>query len=241
MVFSEVVFTQELKKFHRLLKAQQRRLTRTGVHDLRVCLRRLRSHLSIMDFNSAYHPSDETKKYLKNLSRLLGDRRQWDVTLQEAKKFHLETTKLQSQQKAASSMLRQYLQSPEARVLSEELKRFERRVKGVRIQIRPAQLKFYRRQLKAGLKHRKWSSQQLHEVRISTKKVRYAFECLSLPVKELKALQDHLGKSHDLSVLRECYKHTKVVRKAERLERRKVLRRIRPALRSSLDVLKRLR
>lgn len=95
--------------------------------------------------------------------------------------------------------------------------------------------------LKMWLKQKRFSIEELHQLRVSTKKIRYAFECLDLPMEDLKELQDHLGKSHDLTVLREYFKDPKVVRQKDRKERKAVEKRIRPALRSSLEVLNLLR
>lgn len=241
MEFVEARFQQEIANFRRLLRAQSQRLTRAGVHDLRVSIRRLRAQIVMIDKNSIYHPVDSLDKNLKRLGRALGERRQWDVALQEARQFHLAKDKLRKDQKRAGDKLLKFLRRPEVQELPQELSRFERPLKNANINVRPSHIKDLRSQLKSWLKYRSFSSQQLHELRISTKKIRYAMESLDLPVAELKQLQDHLGRSHDLTVLCEYFEDAKVVQKADRKERRRANKRIRPALLSSLEVLSQLR
>ena len=181
------------------------------------------------------------KNSLKKLARALGERRQWDVTLKGAHKYHLKDGRLREDQKQEGAKLRRLLHSAEVKALPRELAAFERTLKNEKIQIHPDQLKKMRSQIKSWLKQKKFSAKELHRLRISTKKIRYAFECMDIPVEQLKGLQDQLGKSHDLTVLSEYFDQPKSVRKADHKERRHAKKRIRPALRSSLEVLEVLR
>ena len=47
------------------------------------------------------------------------------------------------------------------------------------------------------------SAEALHEFRIALRKARYALEALGKPVDPLVRLQDHLGRAHDLQLLRD--------------------------------------
>lgn len=241
MDFVEAHFQQEIKNFRRLLRAQSHHLTVAGVHDLRVCTRRLRAQLGLIEENSQHQVLARSGKALKKLGRALGERRQWDVTLKEAHKFHLAEDELRKDQTRAGQKLQKILQNPDIQALPDELKHFEQTLNSEKIFIDKKFFKGMRSQLKTWLKYKKFSSKDLHELRISTKKIRYAFECMDLPIDDLKDLQDHLGKSHDLTVLREYFDDPKVVRQADRKERRRATKRIRPALSTSLEVLNLLR
>jgi CHAD domain-containing protein len=241
MDFIEAHFKDEVRNFSRLLRAQAKSLTLEGVHDLRVCTRRLRAQIQLIEKSSTHHFLVKAEDTLKNLGHALGERRQWDVALEGAHKYHLKDGKLRADQKDAGAKLRKALHSAEVKALPKQLAAFERTLKNEKIQIQEKQLKKMRSQLKTWLNQKKFSPKDLHELRISTKKIRYAFECMDLPVEDLKDLQDHLGKSHDLTVLSEYFDQPKSVRKADHKERRHAKKRIRPALSSSLEVLDLLR
>lgn len=241
MDFIEAHFQQELRKFRRLLRAQSQHLTVAGVHDLRVCTRRLRAQITMIEKNSTHHPTAAVEKALKKLGRALGERRQWDVALKEAPKFQLSEKKLRKDQASAGEKLRKVLRSHDVQSLPEALKQFETPLTQDKIAISNKFFKDMRSQLKTWLKKKTFSPGELHKLRISTKKIRYAFECMDLPIDDLKDLQDHLGKSHDLTVLREYFDDPKKVRKADRKERKRATKRIRPALSTSLEVLNLLR
>lgn len=241
MDFIEAYFKSEVETFSHLLRSQTKSLTAKGVHDLRVSTRRLRAQIAMIEKNTAHHLIANAENSLKKLGRALGERRQWDVALRGAHKYHLKDGKLREDRKNAGAKLHTLLRSGEVQALPKQLAAFERTLKNEKIQIRADQLKKMRSQLKLWLKQKNFSPKELHELRISTKKIRYAFECMDLSVKDLKDLQDHLGKSHDLTVLSEYFDQPRSVRKADRKERRQAKKRIRPALRSSLEVLEVLR
>lgn len=241
MDFVEAHFQQEIRKFRRLLRAQSQHLTVAGVHDLRVSTRRLRAQLRLIEKNSSHAIPIPLLKSLKKLTSALGERRQWDVTLKEAHKFQLAEDPLRKEQTRAGQRLQKVLRSRDVQALPVILKGFEVPLKNEEITISKKFFNDMRSQLKTWLKQKKFSTRDLHELRISTKKIRYAFECMDLPVEDLKDLQDHLGKSHDLTVLRDYFNNPKKVRKADRKERRRATQRIRPALSTSLEVLNLLR
>lgn len=241
MDFVEAHFQQEVKRFRRLLGSQTRALSLRGVHDLRVSTRRLRAQMILIEKGSPYKLPARTENALKKLRRALGERRQWDVALKGAKKFHLAEENLRKDQTQAGVKLKRVLLSKDVQALPEDLLELERKLRKEKIPISEKQFKRMRSTLKMWLKQKRFSIEELHQLRVSTKKIRYAFECLDLPMEDLKELQDHLGKSHDLTVLREYFKDPKVVRQKDRKERKAVEKRIRPALRSSLEVLNLLR
>lgn len=237
MDFVEAHFKDEVETFSRLLRAQTKSLTAKGIHDLRVSTRRLRAQIVMIEKNTAHRLIVNAENSLKKLGRALGERRQWDVALTAAHKYHLKDGQLRDDQKDAGAKLRKLLHRAEVKALPKQLAAFERTLKNEKIQIQGRQLKKMRSQLKSWLKQKKFSAKEMHQLRISTKKIRYAFECMDLPVQELKDLQDHLGKSHDLTVLSKYFDQPKLLRKADQKERRQAKKRIRPALRSSLEVL----
>ncbi len=241
MDFVETRFKDEVGKFGRLLRGQTKSITYEGTHELRVSTRRLCAQLGMIEKSTAHQLVVNAKNNLKKLARALGVRRQWDVALKGAHKYCLKDGKLRKGQRDAGVKLRRLLLSAGVKALPGQFAAFERTLRDEKIQIHADQLKKMRRRLKSWLKQKKFSAKELHQLRISTKKIRYAFECMGLPVEDLKDLQDHLGKSHDLTVLSEYFDQVKSVRKANHKERHQAKKHIRPALRSGLEVLEVLR
>lgn len=240
MELLEEHFREQIKTFTHHLETQSHQLSVEGVHQLRVTARRLRAMLLLLEENG--HPvSPHLKDSLKILRQALGDRRQWDVAIKGAQKYHLKEDHLMMDQEVAGLLLKDTLKDPGVRALPKELNELDLSLKNKNIQIQENSLKKMRKEMKSWLKSKNLSAQEMHELRIATKKIRYAFEALDLPTAKLESLQDHLGKSHDLMVLCEYFDTPKSVKRDEKRERKKAKKQIRPALRSSLDVLESLR
>jgi CHAD domain-containing protein len=234
-------FQEQIKIFNKSLRGQAKHLSFEGVHDLRVSTRRLRAWINLLEKSSSSKLPEVSRRALKELGEILGDRRQWDVTLRGARKYHLKEPELLKAQRTAGSELSKLLRSPEIQRLPQELSVFGKSF-GVKIvSVQERTLRKIRGDLKKWLRQKHFSKKELHQLRISTKKIRYALESLDLPVEALKGLQDQLGKCHDLMILSEYFDQAKQVKKDEQRERKKAQKQIRPALRSSLDVLESLR
>ncbi|HEY8272001.1 MAG TPA: CHAD domain-containing protein [Pseudobdellovibrionaceae bacterium] len=230
-------FQEQVKIFNKLMHSQSQRLSLEGVHDLRVSTRRLRSLIDLLEKSTAHKVPKAAKKSLKELGDLLGDRRQWDVALQGARRYHLNTQGLLKDQRAAGSKLHKILQRPEIQKIPHELRIFGEGLGVDRVPVRDKLLQKVSTELKQWIRQKKFSKKEIHLLRISMKKIRYTFEFLDLPVNDLKDLQESLGQCHDLTVLSDYFGRPKKVKKDEQKKYKKIQKRIRPALRSSLDVL----
>jgi CHAD domain-containing protein len=230
-------FRKHVKIFSKGLLAQSKHLSFEGVHDLRVSTRRLRALIRLLEKNTSYRVPEVSRHGLKKLGRVLGIRRQWDVTLKGARKYHLSESALLKDQRAAGAELQKILRRPEIQRLPLELRLYGQSLGAERVSVQKKKLRKIRRELKAWLQKKHFSKNELHKLRVSMKKIRYVFESLNIPVEKLKELQDRLGTCHDLMVLSKYFDQPKQVLKEERQEIKKVQKRIRPALRSSLEVL----
>ncbi|WP_413288080.1 CHAD domain-containing protein [Bdellovibrio sp. HCB337] len=240
MELLEEHLSDQIKIFNRHLKTQTHQLSTEGVHQLRISTRRLRAVLSLLD-ESGYKISPDVSSSLKLLRQSLGGRRQWDVALKGAKKYHLKEERLRKKQATAGILLKDAIMNSDVQKLPKSLQALDRSLKSKKIQVKKTSLQKMRKNLKHWLSHKKLNVHEMHELRIATKKIRYAFEALDLPTEKLEELQDHLGKSHDLLILCEYFDTPKSVKRDEKRERKKAKKQIRPALRSSLDVLESLR
>ncbi|MGZ3744217.1 MAG: CHAD domain-containing protein [Pseudobdellovibrionaceae bacterium] len=237
----EKLFPEQIKIFNKLLRSQARRLSLDGVHDLRVNTRRLRTFIRLLEKSTSHKMSKDSKEALKKLGDALGERRQWDVTLEWARKYQLKEGSLLKDQKTSGNKLHQVLRSSEVQKLPPELEVFEKGLGADRISVQDKLLQRMDKDLKKWFQRKRFSKKEIHRLRISTKKIRYAFEALDLPVENLKELQDELGKCHDLTVLSQYFHQPKQIKKKEKKEYKKAQKQIRPALRSSIEVLQSLR
>ncbi len=234
-------FQEQVDVFSKHLRVQSRRLSFEGVHALRISIRRLQSLISLLETKSTRKALKNPKLSLNKLENFSGDRRQWDVALRGARKYHFSEAALLKDVRLAGGRLHKILRSSEIQKIPIELNFF---IKNHNAMEELVQWKIYqkmRSKLKDLLHQRNFSKRELHKLRISAKKIRYRFESLGLPTVKLKALQDQLGKCHDLTILSEYYNCPKQVKKDEKKECKKAQRLIRPALRSGLDVLDSLR
>jgi len=232
-------FKQEVRHFANLLGRVSCKQKIEDVHQLRVSGRRLRALLWVLQNQNRITESKALKKSLKKLGRKLGDRRQLDVALKDARHFHLKTKKIKQLKKSRGDKLAKFIKNGEPERVLLDLRDLATHlsVKTKSNQIIKNQL---RKDLEPWLHSRPKSRLDFHHLRIDAKKVRYVFEALNIPSQNLEKLQDKLGKFHDLQVLKGYTKKNKAIKRAEKKTLKKANKLIRPALESSVEVLKTL-
>ena len=197
-----------------------------GVHQARVASRRLREAVPVLTAGVKGTKARKVRGKIRRLTQALGTVRELDVTIQ-----------LLDELVANETLPRPALEAVRGRVVLERdarravmLKRFEhvnmpkleRRLASVGDVLVTARAESWRDALGARLLKRSkalaaamtaaghmYSPEQLHEVRIAAKKLRYAMELAfdagvksaSAPVRTVKRAQDTLGRLHDLQVL----------------------------------------
>ena len=197
-----------------------------GVHQARVASRRLREAVPVLTAGVKGTKARKVRGKIRRLTETLGTVRELDVTIQ-----------LLDELVANETLPRPALEAVRGRVVLERdarravmLKRFEhvnmpkleRRLASVGEVLVTARAESWRDALGARLLKRSkaltaamtaaghmYSPEQLHEVRIAAKKLRYAMELAfdagvkpaSAPVRTVKRAQDTLGRLHDLQVL----------------------------------------
>ena len=197
-----------------------------GVHQARVASRRLREAVPVLVADVKGTKSHKTLSKIRRLTKALGTVRELDVTLQ-----------LLDELVAAEKLPRPALESVRGRVVSEReerraimLKRLEhvdvekldRRLAAIDAILSETGSEAWRHALGARLVNRAkalnvamaaaghmYAPEQLHQVRIAAKKLRYALELAkdagirsaTARVRAVKRAQDTLGRLHDLQVL----------------------------------------
>ena len=197
-----------------------------GVHQARVASRRLREAVPVLTAGVKGTKARKVRGKIRRLTQALGTVRELDVTIQ-----------LLDELVANETLPRPALEAVRGRVVLERdarravmLKRLEhvnmpkleRRLASVGDVLVTARAESWRDALGARLLKRSkaltaamtaaghmYAPEQLHEVRIAAKKLRYAMELAfdagvksaSAPVRTVKRAQDTLGRLHDLQVL----------------------------------------
>lgn len=189
--------------FERLARKTQASLTVKQVHDLRVLTRRLRAGVWVARKLDDSARLRKLRRVLRRLGRQLGERRMFDVALEDAQYFGLDVEALQGPLDYAGEVARKGLKSKRREVIVTLLRKAARQLKGASPKPLAASLKILRERLHEALENAPKGKAEQHELRIEAKKTRYVFEILSLPIEELKRLQALLGRAHDLEVLQE--------------------------------------
>ncbi|QDK36699.1 CHAD domain-containing protein [Bdellovibrio sp. NC01] len=164
------------------------------IHRLRILTRQARAALWLHDSTKIHE-----YKVLRKLGNLLGDCRQNDVLLKDAKTYGFKTTAIKKTRDKSYKKLHKYLEDL-------EIKKIDKAI------TRQTQIAFFTDHKKELQKRilkplKKWPTQlpvdkkELHKIRITTKKAIYRLEHLGIKSMPLKTLQKSLGRLHDLEVL----------------------------------------
>ena len=173
-----------------------------AVHDLRVVTRRLRSAIWILKQGSKINVDPRLKQELQRWTRVLGKRRQIDTLLRNSSQFHLQVAALKKKQQIANQELVCTLTPKSREQIITHLKSICHALKsGKKIHQKPVLQKAYERFFPL-VDNWSLNNRALHQVRVSSKKMRYILEFFDLPAKPLQHLQSYLGKVHDLQVLK---------------------------------------
>lgn len=189
--------------FDRLARKTQASLTVNQVHDLRVLTRRLRASVWVARKLDDSARLRKLRRLLRRVGRQLGERRMFDVALEDAQYFGFDTAPLQGPLEYAGAVARKSLKPKRRAVIVSLLRKASRLVKGASPRPLAKSLYVLRKRLQEALGNAHKGKAEQHELRIEAKKTRYIFEILGLPSEDLKRLQAMLGRAHDLEVLQE--------------------------------------
>ncbi len=186
------------------------------VHKLRVCVRRLRTMLDLIDDDSLL--PDAESDQLKSLWKQLGKVRDLDVGHELSDKYSFDLDKLKEKRSQARKKLRSKIKDDKTQKLFDELEKL-----GFRSSISLADPLPLLRKLRMKLMRTPGGAEHLHELRIVLKKIRYFQEALGFDVEAFKEFQDSLGEFHDLEVFQEKHPHSMTLRRALNIKKQKAL------------------
>jgi len=233
-------FKARAKKFKSLLKTTSGEPSADNVHDLRVAARRLRANFWLMPKAENSGRIGKARRDLKRLCRELGKQRTYDVALADAISFGLATKNLQRRQIAAQAKTRKALSGEKRKAM---VSRLDRAIKEAGVvsppRFRP-RIELLREELGKASHRKPKGDQQRHRLRIDLRKARYLIEVFHHEVPQLIALQDRLGRWHDLTVLSELVGSTETLAAARKKEQRRAERILGVTLNKTENALRRI-
>lgn len=198
------------------------------VHKLRVCVRRLRT---MIDLVGDELPQTE-KQQLKKVWKQLGKVRDFDVSRELAEKYSLNESQIKQKRSLARKKLRTQLTDKKMQKLFDEMEKLSLRSTSSKVDPLPLL-----RELRMRLIQTPSGPENLHELRIVLKKIRYFREALGFDVEAFKEYQDTLGEFHDLEVFHEKHPNSLAIRKALRSKKEKAMLIARPAVQLGMKAL----
>lgn len=177
-------------------------------HDLRVLIRKMEAILKLLkDYLPESHYKN-IRKVLKRTMKKLGRYRDKDVLHENAKELNLKI----SVNFKKNIPLKNFISNEEIKILEKELSWIHKRLE----EMTEIPLKRRTEELQDKLinwqKQKSIADNKLHAFRIFMKRVRYSLEAYSLPVEDLKTLQNHLGRFHDMHVLQDYVSAPEIAR-----------------------------
>lgn len=208
-------FEEQILKFKEQSKKTYHKPKVERVHQLRTTISRLRVILWILGSRASTKP-------LKELKKILGRQRDLDVMAKNAEHYEIDSKLLEKKRMIAHQLTSQWLTKDHRQEILNPLYKLSSK-----LQKRP-ELHIERRIfiLKCTVNswlHRTKTEEELHEFRLSLKKLRFTYEALGKPSTTLKKIQDRLGEARDLEELRRHFKH-EVQNKPHILQQERILK-----------------
>jgi len=200
------------------------------VHGLRVVSRRLRALFSLVPREDRKRALRKTIRDLKKLTRLLGEQRKFDIALKDAISFSRETEEIERGRQKARREVERALTGTRRRDYAKTLRAAVKQMRKYDWEVFVPRLQEIHRELEKAKRKTPRGNSAGHSLRIRAKKARYILEALGTPMARLDALQDHLGRWHDLIVLDGLTGHTASMLEEKEKEWETSVRLMKPAL-----------
>jgi CHAD domain-containing protein len=218
----------------RLVPRFAKRVDPEPVHQARVALRRTQAALWVAHKADARLAFPELAADLKALARALGERRDLDVALEVDAALELLRRRREATARLALLAAPEHW-APVASALAAAVAALT--LEGDALDVGAAQAAL-RKKLGSWLDHPPHPGPEVHELRKSLKRTRYALEALNLDASPLHDVQQELGKMHDAQVLMQLRGVTKQLQKLADKHEKRGLKKAKKALKHARDILK---
>lgn len=224
----------------RTLRQARKRAGEAEVHRLRVLTRRLRAVLRILKPMPDAAPAQRAARRLRQLGRVLGRRRMWDVLIADMQGLYPGGGRFEARRDAATRALVPVLARFDAGKLDAELKAAGKLLRRMPPDTVARRARKLRAPLQASLAQPPARMPARHALRIELKKARYLLESCGVAAAGARGLQDLLGREHDLHVLQELAGASARARRLEAQARARADRALRAALTETIGLLRAL-
>jgi len=231
-------WAKRLDTFGKLATTDPDKLSNDDVHDLRVTTRRLRASLWVVRHSMIDAHAEHGHRELRSIGEALGERRMWDIALGDAEHYGADTSEIEKERRRAQATMRRALRHARVHKLVTSLHKLEREIPGLMLEKLLPWLREYEWELAYRLGQPPKTPTERHELRIQAKKTRYVLECLGRRAPSIEKLQDHLGREHDLHVLREIIGAKRALVRDAKTAQARADRVMQPALRSGMRQLR---
>lgn len=227
-------WAKRLATFEALAMKPSDELTPDDVHDLRVTTRRLRAALWLLRHCMLNKDAERCYRELRSLGRALGERRMWDIVRRDAENHGADTSRIEMPHRRAHAKMRHALERGRMGRLAAGLRELEAELPGLMLERLVPSLQGYEWELAYRLRRPPRTPETRHKLRIQAKKTRYVLECLGRRAPSLEKLQDHLGREHDLYVLRDIIGANRALMRQLRMAKTRANRVMPAALNSAM-------
>ena len=190
-----------LRKFKRLSKLASEKPGRDYVHGLRVIARRFRVDFWLIQPAKRTDNIRQAYGDLKEFTKVLGEQRKYEVAVEDARFFGIETKTMKKQLKSAKKIVSTSLRHRNLKNQMAHLKLAIKDVARLPTSTFCSRIECLCRRLERSMDQVPKTIVARHRLRIDIKKTRYILETFDQPLPEIAALQDNLGRWHDLTVL----------------------------------------
>ncbi len=204
--------------FKKLGRKTFKRPSPKRIHKLRINIRKIRAVLWLGEHGSSDLSFNKLSSSLRRLSRALGEVRQLEVAENDSRKYNLKISNLDNRVQATEKHLHNEINRSRRIKILRQIRRANQKLKKhseLNLSAATSKLEDH---VHSWIKREEFQNNELHRLRIDTKKARYALEAIGKTVKPLRDLQSHLGRVHDLMVLQELTKKNKELESLLNLE-----------------------
>jgi CHAD domain-containing protein len=206
-----------------------------NLHRLRVATRRARVVFWILRKSSSHSPGKNLTHDLRKLERALGNVRELDVAVVDAKHFSADGTCLKERRAKMQTKLGKLISPGRYKNLVRHLKKIDETSLDLKPKSLGDALDILELRLKRQLARDDFSDHDLHTLRIDLKRARYVLEALGRPIGKMKQLQDILGDAHDLLFLQEAIGKNAALKAKRQALNYRAIRLSRPVLAYAID------
>ncbi|MGZ3723032.1 MAG: CHAD domain-containing protein [Bdellovibrionales bacterium] len=172
-----------------------------SIHNLRIAIRRTRSVLWMIRHSDHGQRQRKLNRHLRKVGRELGEARELDVAVKDAKTYHLKISKINDRRKKIRRFIASLLSRKQQLRMRKELAKAYKKIQS------RSELKLDRGLIEMQNELVRWRTRrierksELHRFRIVIKRARYVLEAQGQNAQPLIDLQEVLGSIHDLEVL----------------------------------------